>query len=217
MIVFQAEPDPVFLAIVHEALEEVRDVQLIRYRRGFRPTRVERLELDESYAALFPELVPFFTRRDLIRVLDALQRASRDTRRWYRLTDYHWLVLYACLQVYCDLHNDGATGTGDKVGPYEIERIDFDAIVAQFFFDTDFLMGPVLLQAEENAPGRLTVTRQAWKIAARLEPDRTDLRLVAVKAGVVAETTSRRTRRWPEQGYIGPYPPRERDAGESED
>jgi hypothetical protein len=61
--------------------------------------------------------------------IDALQRASQDARRWYRLTDYHWLVLYACLHVYCDLHNDGGIGSGDRVGPYEIERFDFDAIV----------------------------------------------------------------------------------------
>src|SRR5437773_7836170 len=38
-------------------------------------------------------------------------------------------VLYACLHVYCDLHNDGGIGSGDRVGPYEIERMDFDAIV----------------------------------------------------------------------------------------
>ncbi|MBI3104433.1 MAG: hypothetical protein HYY95_02415, partial [Candidatus Rokubacteria bacterium] len=38
-----------------------------------------------------------------------------------------------------------AIGTGNQVGSYEIEAIDFDAIVDRFFFDTDFLMGPVLL------------------------------------------------------------------------
>ena len=91
------------------------------------------------------------------------------------------------LQLYCDLHNDGAIGAGDRVGPYEIEHIDFDAIVDRFFFDTDFLMGATLLSAEERAPGRLLVTRQAWKIAARLRPEAKDLRLTMVAGSSESE------------------------------
>ena len=119
MIVFQDDPDTIFLAIVDEALAHTREVHLVRYREGYRPTRAERRELEESYRDLFPELVPLFTRRELVRMIDRLRRASRDERRRYALTDYHWLVLYSCLLLYCDLHNDGAAG--DQVGPYEIE------------------------------------------------------------------------------------------------
>jgi hypothetical protein len=79
--------------------------------------------------------------------------------------------------MYCDLHNDDATGTGDRVGAYEIEAIDFDAIIDRFFWDTDFLFGPELLQAEEKNPGFLRVSRQAGKIAAGLRPSPSDLRL----------------------------------------
>jgi hypothetical protein len=93
MIVFQDEPDPVFLSIVDEALAHVQEVHLLRYRRGYRPTSAERRELEESYREVFPELVPLFTRRELVRVIDRLQRASRDERPRDELTDYHWLVL----------------------------------------------------------------------------------------------------------------------------
>jgi len=210
VIVFQEESDSIFLALVHEALEYVRDVHLVRYRSGYRPTTAERRELDELYADLYPELTRFFTRPQLIRVIERLLRASRDAGRWYRITDYHWLVLYASLQMYCDLHNDGATGTGDRVGPYEIERIDFDALVGQFFFDTDFLMGPVLLEAEEKSPGQLGPTRAAWKIAAGLKPGPKDLRLRPVERPR-DEMASGRRRATPASGYIGPYPLRERD------
>ena len=106
---FQDNPDAIFLAIVDEALVHTREVHLVRYREGYRPTRAERRELEESYRDLFPELVPLFTRRELVRVIDRLRWASRDAGRRYALTDYHWLVLYACLQLYGDLHNDGAT------------------------------------------------------------------------------------------------------------
>ena len=153
MFLFQEQPDPIFLAIFREALEYVRGVQLVQFREGHQPTRSERQELDEFYATLYPELVPFFSRGRLIRVIDRLLEAGRKPEL-YRLTDYHWMVIYRCLEMYCDLYNDGATGTDGKVGPYEIERIDFGAIVDRFFFDIDFLVGPMLLKAEEKAPGR---------------------------------------------------------------
>jgi hypothetical protein len=199
MIVFQDEPDAIFLAIVDEALVHVREVHLLRYREGYRPTRAERRELEESYRDLFPELVPLFTRRELVRVIDRLRRASCDERRRYELTDYHWLVLYSCLQLYCDLHNDGAIGAGDQVGPYEIEHIDFDALVDRFFF--------------EAAPGQLLVTRQAWKIAARLRPEGKDLRVTAVACSGESEGGRDPVRRVPASGYVGPYPLREREEG----
>ena len=215
MIVFQDEPDPIFLAIVHEALAHARDVYLLRYLPGHRLTTTERRELDESYRDLFPELVPFFARRELARIIDRLLRASHDGRRRYELTDYHWLVLYSCLQLYCDLHNDGAVGTGDQVGPYEIEAIDFNAIVDRFFFDTDFLMGSVLLAAEEASPGQLLVTRQAWKIAARLKPEAKDLRVTAVASPGESGGSRESVRRVPASGYVGPYPLREPEEGEN--
>jgi hypothetical protein len=214
MIVFQDDPDAIFLAIVDEALAHTREVHLVRYREGYRPTRAERREREESYRDLFPELVPLFTRRELVRVIDRLRRASRDARRRYELTDYHWLVLYSCLELYCDLHNDGATG--DQVGPYEIEHIDFDALVDRFFFDTDFLLGATLLSAEEAAPGHLGVTRQASKIAARLRPEAKDLRLRAVAVSGESERGAS-VRQVPAGGYGGPYPLREPEAGGEDD
>jgi uncharacterized DUF497 family protein len=215
MIVFQDDPDAIFLAIVDEALAHTREVHLVRYQERYRPTRAERRELEAAYRDLFPELVPLFTRRELVRVIDRLRRASRDERRRYELTDYHWLVLYACLQLYGDLHNDGVTG--DQVGPYEIERIDVDAIVDRFFFDTDFLLGTTLLSAEEAAPGYLGVTRQASKIAARLRPEAKDLRMRAVVSTGENEGSGASARRVPASGYVGPYPLREREAGGEED
>jgi hypothetical protein len=59
----------------------VREVHLLRYRTGYRPTRVERRQLEESYREMFPELVRRFTLRELVRVIDRLRRASRDERR----------------------------------------------------------------------------------------------------------------------------------------
>jgi hypothetical protein len=215
MLLFQAWPDSIFRAILHEALCQVRDVDVVRYRKGYRPSKAERKELDESYRDAYPNLAPLITRRELVRLIDRLLAASRSDQL-YRLTDYHWLVLYLCLQTYCDRHNDGITGTEGTVGPYEIDRVDFDAIVERFFFDTDFLLGPVLLQAEENAPGRLGASRQSWKIAAGLKPDAADLELVPVLPDETGETGDTPGPEVPASGYVGPYPlwAREDDKGE---
>lgn len=81
MIVFQEEPDPIFLAIVHEALAHARDVHLLRYLPAHGLTTAQRRELDESYLDLFPELAPFFTRRELAGLIDR-RRPSRLARTW---------------------------------------------------------------------------------------------------------------------------------------
>jgi len=214
MIAFQDEPDPIYLTIVDKALAHVREVHMVRYKKEYRPTRAERQELEESYRDLFPELAPLFTRAELVRLIDRLRRAHHDRRRRFELTDYHWLVLYSCLRLFCDLHNDNATGAEGWIGPYEIERIDFDAIVDRFFFDTDFLMGGTLLAAEEVAPGQLLVTRQAWKIAAGLKPDAEDLRLKPVERVRESEENLQASHRVPSSGYVGSYPLREREQGQ---
>lgn len=154
-----------------------------------------------------------FTRVELVRLIERLHRAHRDTRRRFELTDYHWLVLYTCLRLFCDLHNDDATGAEDRIGPYEIERIDFDAIVDRFFFDSDFLMGATLLAAEEAAPGQLLVTPQAWKIAAGVRPEPEDLRLTPVERVRESEDARPVDHRVPASGYVGCYPLRQREQG----
>lgn len=98
----------------------------------------------------------------------------------------------------------------------EIEAIDFDAIVDRFFFDTDFLMGPLLLQAEEKAPGQLRATHEAWKIAAQLKPEAKDLRLTPAAPETMPETEKLAGRAVPRSGYVGPYPLRERGEAEVE-
>ena len=93
------------------------------------------------------------------------------------------------------------------MGPYIIETIDFEAIVSSFFWDIDFQMGPVLLEAEELAPGRVQPTRQAWKIAAGLRPDSEDLQIAAIsRSAEEIWPFDPDERPMPESGYVGPYP-----------
>lgn len=54
-------------------------------------------------------------------------------------------MLYECLENYCAELNDVAPGRPDgllPVGEYQLAEIDFDALVALYFWDTDFLVLP---------------------------------------------------------------------------
>ena len=200
MLHFQTRPDRVFLAILLEALQRTRE-ELDRASPG-----EDREAMDEHYRGLYPEIARFFDRRELVEILDRLLEAHRQATM-YEISDYHWLVLHECLEVFCDLHNDGALDDDGHVGPYIIETIDFEAIVSSFFWDIDFQMGPVLLEAEERAPGRVQPTRQAWKIAAGLRPDSEDLQIAAIsRSAEEIWPFDPDERPMPESGYVGPYP-----------
>lgn len=205
MLYFQTRPDRVFLAILQEALQ---------YARGeldVAPTH-EDDATDEYYRVLYPGLPRFFARGELVEVLDRLLQAQRQPAV-YEISDFHWLVLHECLEVFCDLHNDAALDRDGQVGPYAIDTIDLEVIVERFFWDIDFQWGSVLLEVEERAPGRVQASRQAWKIAAGLRPDPEDLRM-AVIPGSAEEIwpADPDERPMPESGYVGPYPRLEPDA-----
>jgi len=203
MLHFQMRPERVFLAIFHEAVQRTREE--LDFAPAYTPTQ-DQAEMDEHYRALYPEITRFFARRELFEVLDRLIEASQQPTI-YEITDYHWLVVHACLEVFCDLHNDDALGSDGEVGPYIIDTIDFEALVSRFFVDTDFRLGSVLLQAEERKPGRVQATRQAWKIAAGLKPDPDDLQIVPVdRSEQETWPPDPDERRVPESGYVGPYP-----------
>ncbi len=204
MLSFQERPDRVCLAILHEALTHTREE--LDFAPAYTPTDEDHEEMDEHYRELYPELTRFFDRKELLEVLDRLLEASQQPAM-YEITDYHWLVVHECLEMFCGLHNDDALGDDGKVGPYIIDTIDSEAIVSRFFWDTDFHMGSLLLEAGERAPAQMLATRQAWRIAAGLRPDAEDLQIVPVQWGEEEIWPPEPDERpVPESGYVGPYP-----------
>jgi hypothetical protein len=207
MIEFASEPDPIFLAIVNEALRNTAE-ELYPFRHDYQPIESDLSELDQNYELCYSGLARLFTRDQARTVIERLQTALHETIS-YRLTDFHWLIMYRCLEVFCDLHNDGALGQDGQVGPYIIDKIDLGAIADVFFFDTDFLFGAELFVARERNPDRVPdVTVQAAKIAAGVKPDAEDLELVPIE---VPDWEPLGDKRVPKFGYIGPYPMRERE------
>lgn len=213
MLHFAARPDPVFRAVFDEALKHTRDE--LEFEPTYTATDADQRDMDARYRELYPGLARCLERRELLEMIDGLLAASQKTTV-YEITDYHWLVIYESLAVFCGLHNDDVLGDDGKVGAYIVDHIDFDAIVDRFFWDTDFHIGSLLLEAEEKAPGQIGATGQAWKIAAGLRPDPDDVRVVPVQRSEQelwpADPDERSV---PASGYVGPYPLREPDATRS--
>jgi hypothetical protein len=205
MLRFETPPDKVLAAILSSALELQKDYveELIETETG---------PMSQWWPAAEPMLARFFDPRTAARLIEDLLAASRDTRL-YQLTDYHWLVVYRCLETFCDLHNDEAadpTGRAD-VGPYSIGSIDFDAIVDRFFWDTDFLMGPELLElSADQRRGQLGFSDEAFSIAAGLKPHPSELEIRPVAdpdwRGEADESAA--------HGVIDAYPPDEGSEGD---
>ena len=131
MLRFAQPPDPIFLAILHAALEDLQET-------------LTDLEA-EDWPAQYPTVARCFS-PDLARTTLAQLLTASRAPELYQLTEYHSLLLYDGLRVYCTIHNDYAQEAPTQtlpVGPYQIGPIDFDAVVDQYFWDTDFLLdGP---------------------------------------------------------------------------
>jgi hypothetical protein len=207
MLRFETRPDKILVAILSSALELQKAYvdELIETETG---------PVSQWWPAAEPMLARFFDPPTAARLIEGLLTANCDTRL-HQLTDYHWLVVYRCLEAFCDLHNDEAatdpTGRAD-VGPYSIGSIDFDAIVDRFFWDTDFLIGPELLElSPHQRRQQLGFSDEAFSIAAGLKPHPSELEIRPVGdldwRGADDES--------PAHGVIDAYPPHE--ASDDED
>ena len=135
VIYFQTKPDAVFEAILEEALlSEMTEVKMLADDGAI-----------DSWEGLYPESSSAFGPYTAIRLMAQLLAATRDASV-YHLTDVPWLVLYECLQNFCATHNDLVEDDpqGSRaIGAFRIGRVDGDAIVTIYFWDTDFLLRPM--------------------------------------------------------------------------
>jgi hypothetical protein len=149
MLRFESRPDPVFTAILHGALTEMQDW-------------IEDLPTDSAdersgwWRAQYPHTAARFTPEAARAVIESLLVASHSAAV-YDLTEYHWLLIYDALKIFCDIHNDYVWEDPSgllPVGPYRIGQIDFVAIIDDNFFDLDCLTDPADLDAIGEAGRR---------------------------------------------------------------
>ena len=149
----------------------------------------ELYESDEDYSQEYPLSSRCFTRAlaraTLLDMLDKLQRPEE-----YIPTDYHWLLLYECLQRHIAQLNDlpmpdlvaqlRAVAHADDGSYLRLPRasrrnsrcrIDFDALVDRYFWDTDFLLDAETFdQLDAAAKQRLGFTEGVFGVVQGLSP-----------------------------------------------
>ena len=170
MLYFQAKPDPLFAEILDAALEVAADA-------------VDGACDDASWPEANPQLAGCFTRAAALTVIRELLAASR-AESVYRITDYHWLVLHACLHDYCDIHNDLVRLEGPQpMGPWRVGPIDVPALLDTYFWDTDFLLDPGTVAAM-GPEGRaaMGMSDEVFGISQGLPPHPEELKLTPVDA-----------------------------------
>lgn len=145
MIYFRSRPDPVFLAILNNALEaELQEIARISAHNDV-----------DSWKASYSRSSLTFTPYSALITIEQLLKISRVSAI-YRLTDFHWLLLYECAKNYCAIHNDLLTDEPEgclRVGAYRLREINFDEIIQIYFWDTEFLIASEMeggLTAEEK-------------------------------------------------------------------
>ena len=96
----------------------------------------------DSWEGLYPQTSVAFEPYIAIRVMAQLLAATRDVSV-HRLADVHWLVLYECLQNFCAMHNElleDELHALRSIGAFRMGQVDAEALVAIYFWDTDFLI-----------------------------------------------------------------------------
>lgn len=107
----------------------------------------------DAWEACYPHASIRFTLQSAVPALERLLGSSQALAV-YRISESQWLLLYECLENYCAELNDVAPGQPGgflPVGEYQLAEIDFDALVALYFWDTEFLVPPGEVMPVETA------------------------------------------------------------------
>jgi len=163
MILLALPQDDVMTHILEDALslfvDELREV-----------VGIEREE--KRWRVTHPLAARCFTPETASSTAQRLREISKEPD-YYRVNDYHLLLLYDCLEAFCEIFNDIARERPDgfyHVGPYAFREIDFESLVDHFFWDTDFLMPPEVvaglggkLREELGMDERIFGLSQGWE------------------------------------------------------
>ncbi|MBS1114205.1 MAG: hypothetical protein H6Q92_1968 [Nitrospirae bacterium] len=183
MLRFQETPDKIFIEILKAGMEIVIDeiTDLIDYSENPKEAKSELRGILPLAARVFSPGVALKTLRDM--------REKLLHPELYYLNDFHYLLIYDTLQLYSELHNDmvrtarskNEKNAAAKIGPYHIEKIDFDCLETLYFYDTDFLFDPeVMLSLGEEERKDMSFNPETFAITQGLAPHPEELVLKEV-------------------------------------
>ena len=131
MLYFRTQPDSVFIAFVKHALHW--ELQAVR--------RISSANDGDAWVMEYPVLGTMFTPYSAFITLEELLVAN-EASTVYRLTDYHWLLVYECLKNYCVWHNDQVTDGSvpfTMLGGFRFGLVDFETMTDRYFWDQEFM------------------------------------------------------------------------------
>jgi hypothetical protein len=141
MLKFQTHPDRVFTDILQESMSLMVDQLRIMEEKLLNNGKHRDIQI------LLPNAETVFNVGTALNTLRRMLHCHWENVV-FCMNSYHFLILYDVLQHYCDIRNDmllTADGVREKeelsmIAGVRIEKIDFDGLVALYFFDIDFLL-----------------------------------------------------------------------------
>ena len=179
MLRFEDDIDSVFDAIVRASIEAaIEDVEFIIGSHADANAAVQ------DFKDTYPEAGKVYTPQTTLKVLQNMLECHNRPETYF-LNDYHYLLLYDVLSVFCDVHNDlvsEAKGKRKKqlsqVGEFFIEKIDFGDIIDSNFWDTDFLTNQkVILGLGVEGRKEMGMNDETFSIANCMVPHPEELEL----------------------------------------
>ncbi len=171
MLRFATKPDAIFPVLISDAIDEaIGEIELD-------PTSEGQVE---TYETIMPSSEKLFGLNDAKQQLRALQKALGETSL-YQPTDYHWLLLYEVLEVYCDGFNEIPHGALCET--YGIQRIDFNLLIDLFFWDNDFLDDDIP-DMPFKARQQLGISPETFGLTAGMKPHPDELTLTLCDEGL---------------------------------
>jgi len=173
MLRFQETPDRIFIEILKESMELVIDEigDLVDYSDN--PKKA-----GNEFRLIFPLSARVFSPDTALRCLrDMLEKLFMT--ELFHLNNYHYLLIYDAVKLYTELHNDMVRTSGSRnekmsaaaIGPYYIEKINFERIRDIYFYDTDFLIDPeVMLSLGEEEKKNMAFNPETFSITQGLAP-----------------------------------------------
>jgi hypothetical protein len=146
MINFPGTPDKEFIEILDAAFEHAYswnadNTELANYLLNYDQDKINQFR--GNGRATGPVRI-----RQQIDKLIKIHKIPYNKYFKFQLTDWSWFLLYHILDSYIQWHNDtyyeNEITMVDEVETWHSKEIDFDDIIDEYFWDTDFLLGEEL-------------------------------------------------------------------------
>jgi len=168
MLKFSRKPDKIFTEILESSFKFVVDV-------------ISDCS-DDNLEALLPYAARNFSKETSIGLLRKLIKYNRASGLW-ELNDYHYVLIYDALKMFCEAMNEVAEDGGKPIltlNRYKIWEIDFEALTAVYFPDTDFLMSPdTIADLPADAKEKLGMKKETFGVVMgmRVHPEELKIKL----------------------------------------